>query len=200
MKRLLFLLMVTPSVLAAQREPGRRPEPFYEDTAGPAAKRAYSFGVVGYTGGQWQPSGVEFGLLWRLSEHALTGVGASITLGSFTQDQAVYLGRSQGFFTAVGVSLRQPVVTLAEVGSEKNPAYVKLETTADVGWSADFNSPLPQGTWDVRAALLGGVSFGTGTAMGQSVFIMFGPAALIGRTTTTHGEFVLRFRAPIGRR
>jgi hypothetical protein len=200
MNRLLCLLLMVPSGLAAQREPGPRPEPFYRDTAGPTATRGYSFGIVGYTGGQWQPSGVELGLLWRLSARALTNVGASLTLGSFTQDQAVYLGRSQGFFAAAGLSLRQPVLDLAVVGSERNPAYIKLETALDAGWSADFNSPLPQGPSDIRAALLGGISFGTGTAMGQTIYIMYGPSALIGRTTTTHGEFVLRFRAPVGRR
>lgn len=191
---------MVPSAALAQREPGRRPEPFYEDTTGPAARRGYSFGIVGYSGGQWQPSGVELGMVWRLGEQAFTNVGATLTLGSFTQDQAVYLGRSQGFFTAVGLTARQPIVTLAEVGSERNPAYVKLETSLDLGWSMDFNSPLPQGPWDARAALLAGFSFGAGSAMSQTIYIMFGPSVLMGRVTTTHGEFVLRFRSPIGRR
>jgi hypothetical protein len=200
MRRLLFLVLLVPSVLAAQREPGERgrpPEPFYEDTGGPAARRAYGFGVVGYTGGMWQPSGVEFAMLWRLGPSAQTSAGAWVMLGSFTQDQAVYFGRSQGFFAALGLTARQPLLTLAEVGSERNPSYIRLEVAADLGWSADFDSPLAQGPWDGRAALLGGFSFGSGSPMGQTIYIMYGPAALMGRTTTTHGQFALRFRMPI---
>jgi hypothetical protein len=96
--------------------------------------------------------------------------------------------------------VRQPLLTLAELGSERNPALIRVETAADLGWSADFNSPLPQGKWDARAALLAGISFGSEDPMGQSVFIMFGPSALMGRVISTHGEFVLRFRMPVGRR
>jgi hypothetical protein len=189
--------MFLPTAALAQREPGRRPEPFYEDTGGPGARRAYSLGIIGYTGGMWQPSGIELSMLWRLVDRTQTSIGASLALGSFTQDNAVYFGRSQGFFTAVGLSVRQPLVTLAEMGSERNPAYVRVETSLDAGWSADFNSPLSQGPSDFRVALLGGISFGSATALGQSLFIMFGPAALMGRVTTTHGEFVLRFRMPV---
>ena len=189
--------MLMPTALLAQREPARRPEPFFQDTAlGPGPRRAFTFGIVGYTGGLWQPSGIELGMLWRLGQRALTSAGASITLGSFTQDQAVYIGRSQGFFAAIGFTLRQPILTLAEVGSERNPAYVRFETALDAGWSKDFNSPLPQGPSSLRAGLLAGISFGSRTALGQSVSIMFGPSVFMGQATTTHGEFVLRFRMP----
>ncbi len=199
MKRLLLvsIALLAPSLLLAQRGPGRRPPPFAEDTTeGPGASHGFSVGIIGYTGGLWQPSGVEFSMLWRLGQHAVTSAGASLSVGSFTQDQAVYFGRSQGFFASLGVTLRQPIVTLAEVGSERAPSFIKFETALDAAGSWDINSPMPQGKTDARVALLAGVSFGSGTALGQSVFLMFGPAALIGRETTTHGEFVLRFRMP----
>jgi hypothetical protein len=198
-RRLLLLLLCVPSVLAAQREPGeRRPEPFYSDTAGPPARRAYTIGVLGYTGGTWQPSGVELAALWRLGRESPLSAGATLALGSFVQDQAVLLGRSRGFFAALGLTVRDALLDLIAVGSERSPAEVRLEVAADLAWSADFSSPLPQGTWDVRAALLPGITFGSEDALGNSIGVFYGPSALIGRsTTTTHGEFVLRFRMPI---
>ena len=200
MKRLLPLLLLVPSVLAAQPEPGggKRPGTFFEDTAGPPARRAYALGVLGYTGGTWQPSGIEFAALWRVGRTSGLSAGPTVALGSFVQDQAVLLGRSRGFFAAFGLTARDALLDLIAVGSERSPAEIRLEVTADVAWSADFDSPLPQGKWDLRAALLPGITFGSEDALGNSIGVFYGPAALVGRSsTTTHGEFVLRFRMPI---
>jgi hypothetical protein len=196
----MVLALTLPSGLVAQREPGEGEgprRPFYEDTGGPQARRAYGFGIVGYSGGQWQPSGVEVTLLWPLIRRTRTAVGGWVALGSFVQDQAVLIGRTQGFFAALGATVRQPLATLADIGSERNRASIRLEMAADLGWAADFDSPLPQGKWDARAALLAGVAFGSEDPMGQNFAVLFGPAVLMGRVSTTHGEFVLRFSAPI---
>ena len=190
MKRLLFLLLFMPSALAAQKD---------QDTLLPQAKRAYSIGILGYTGGTWQPSGLEIAMLWRLGQHVPTTMGATLSLGSFVQDQAVLLSQSQGFFVALGTTIRQPIVEIASVGSERNPGSVRLEASADLAGSADIHSPLPQGAWSARAAVLLGFTFGGTDPLGQSIGVYFGPAALLGRTTSTHGEFVLRFRMPTGR-
>ena len=188
--------MFIPAALLAQRGPYQRQGPLDADTAGPGPRRAYSIGMVGYTGGQWQPSGLELGMLWRLGEHAQTAAGPWIALGSFTQANAIYFGQSKGFFVALGLTLRQPIATLLEMGSERTPTYVRVETSLDAGWSRDFNSPLNQGLWDFRASLLGGISLGSRSALGQSFSLMYGPAVLMGRATTTHGQFVLRVRLP----
>jgi hypothetical protein len=180
-KRVLLVSLFVPSLLLAQREPGGkgpRREGLFGDSAGPPAKRAYSIGVIGYTGGQWQPSGIEFSLLWKLGQRSQTVAGAWVSLGSFTQNNAVYLGTTRGFYTALGVTLRQPLLTLVEIGSERSPGYVRIEANADFGWSADFNSPLPQGKSDGRAALLGGIAFGSADPLGQSFSLLFGSAAL----------------------
>ena len=133
MKRLLFLLLFVPSALAAQKDPAegprRHPGLFDQDTTLPAARRAYSVGIVGYTGGTWQPSGLEVAVLWRLGARVPTTMGATLSLGSFVQDQAVLLSRSQGFFVSLGTTIRQPVIEIASVGSERNPASVRLEAT-----------------------------------------------------------------------
>lgn len=189
--------MFIPTALLAQRGPYGRQGPIDSDTVGgPGPSRAYSIGMVAYTGGQWQPSGLEFAMLWRLSERTQTAVGPWFTLGSFTQSNAIYFGQSRGFFAALGLTVRQPIATLLEMGSERTPTFVRLETALDAGGSRDFNSPLAQGPWDFRAALLAGISLGSRSALGQSFSLMYGPAALMGRTTTTHGMFVLRVRLP----
>ena len=197
MKRLLLLTLFVPSALLAQGGPYHRPGPLDEDTAGgPGPRRGYSIGMVGYTGGEWQPSGVEFALLWRLGQHAQTAAGPWITLGSFTQSNAIYFGQSRGFFAALGLTVRQPIATLLEMGSERTPTFVRIEAALDAGGARDFNSPLAQGAWDFRASLLAGVSLGSRSALGQSFSLMYGPALLMGHVNTTHGMFVLRVRLP----
>jgi len=202
MKRLVFLLLFAPSALVAQQQPGegphQRPGLFDQDTTLSAARRAYSLGIVSYTGGTWQPSGVEAALLWRLG-HSSTAVGATLALGSFVQDQAVLLGESQGFFVTLGATVRQPIVTIASVGSERNPASIKLEASLDAAGTADIHSPLPQGPWGARASAMLGLAFGSADALGQSVGLFFGPAVLLGRRTTTHGEVAFRMRMPVMR-
>ena len=207
MKRLLVLLLFVPSVLMAQKDqmpgPGRHPTPerLQRDTAlEPPARSAYGVGVLGYTGGTWQPSGVEVALLWGLNRHTATVAGATLALGSFVQDQAVLFGRSRGFFASLGATLRQPLVTLVSLGTERNPSALKLEVTLDVSGSANVNSPLPQGPWDARAAVLVGFSFGGTTALGHSFGLYYGPAAVMGKTTTTFGELAFRIRVPLGGR
>jgi hypothetical protein len=202
-KRLLLLMLFVPSLLAAQKEgegPRRRPGLFDQDTTLPAPRRAYSIGILGYTGGTWQPSGVEVALLWRLGPHSPTAMGATLALGSFVQDQAVVFGKSQGFFVALGATIRQPIVEIASIGSERNPAALKLEASADLAGSADLHSPLPQGAWAGRAAVLLGLAFGSEDPLGQSVGLYFGPAAFLGRATSTHGALAFRLRLPLLRR
>ena len=198
MKRLLFVAMFVPSALLAQRGPFDRPRPFDEDSSGATGpSRAYSLGMVAYTGGQWQPSGLEFAMLWRLGgAHSSTAIGPWIALGSFTQANDIAFGSSRGFFTALGVSLRQPIVSLLEMGTERSPSLVRLETALEAGWSKDFDSPLAQGPSDFRAGVLAGISLGSRMPLGASFSLMYGPSVFMGRTTTTHGQFVLRVRLP----
>ncbi len=172
---------------------------FEQDTTLPPATRAYSIGILSYTGGTWQPSGLELALLWRLSRRATTSVGATLSLGSFVQDQAVLFGQSQGFFVTLGATLRQPIVDIASVGSESNPASLRLEASADLAGAADIHTPLPQGPWGARAAAMLGLSFGGPDPLGQSVGIFFGPALLLGRQATTRGEIAFRLRMPLRR-
>jgi len=201
MKRLLLVLMLTPSLLVAQKEPGagppsRHPGAFAEDTTLPSAARAYSLGIISYTGGSWVPTGIEAAALWRLWSGAPTAMGVSLALGSFVENEALF-GRSHGFFVTLGTSLRQPIVTLAAVGSERNPSEIKLEASLDAAGTADIDSPLPQGPWGARASAMLGISFGSADALGQSVGLFFGPAVLLGRTTTTHGVIAFRMRMPV---
>lgn len=207
MKLLPFLLLFAPSALVAQKDqpagPGeaRRPGRAEADTTPPPpATRAFGIGVVGYTGGTWQPSGVEVALLWRLSARSSTSVGATLGLGTFVQEQAVLFGRTRGFFASLGATVRQPLTDLATVGSERYPSSLKLETALDLGASANVDSPLPQGKWMGQAGLLLGFSFGSADPLGQSVALYVGPAVLVGQQTTWHPEFAFRLRMPLGRR
>ncbi len=195
-----MLALFCPSLLVAQ-EPGggtrRGPvAPVYaEDSAGPAPRRAWALGILGYGGGQWQPNGVEFALLWRATNS--TAVGPTIALGTFAQSQAVLFGASSGFFVGLGLTARQGLVTLLDAGTEQRPAVVKIELDADALLAADLATPMPQGRWDLRLDLLPGLTYGAESSTGQSVGIYFGPSVFIGKVATTHTQLALRFRMPI---
>ncbi len=192
-----MLALFIPSTLLAQRGSYGRENPFGAnagDTVGPS--RAWTVGVLSYTGGDWVPSGLDFGMLWRLSERTGTAAGAWIALGSFTEASAIYFGQSRGFFTGLGITVRQPIATLFEMGTDRAPSYVRIETALDAGGSRDFNSPLPQGPWAFRGSFLMGISLGSRSALGQSFSLMYGPSLFAGRASTTHGLFVLRVRLP----
>jgi len=196
-KRLLVLAMFIPTMLLAQQGPYGGRGLFSgnaEDTVGPS--RAWTIGMLSYTGGYWVPTGLDFGMLWRVSEHTGTAAGVWMALGSFTQSNAIYFGQSRGFFTGLGVTVRQPIATLLEMGSERSPLYVRFETSLDAGGSRDFDSPLPQGPWAFRGSFLLGLSLGARTALGQAFSIMYGPSVFAGQASTTHGLFVLRIRLP----
>jgi len=202
MKRLLFVLAFVPSLLLAQKEPGagagpRRPGPFEEDTTLPRAARAFSLGIISYTGGAWVPSGLEAAELWRLWPNASTSAGVSLALGSFIENSGVLFNRSHGFFVTLGATLRQPIVSIVDVGSERNPSKIKLEASLEAAGTSDIDSPLPQGPWGGRASALLGITFGSPDALGQSVGLFFGPAVLVGRTSTTHGMIAFRMRMPL---
>ncbi len=204
MRLLPLLLLLAPSVLVAQKDEPSGPGGggrYRADTAPPPpATRAFGLGVVGYTGGTWQPSGVEVAMLWRLSQQSSTSVGATLGLGTFVQEQAVLFGQTRGFYASLGATVRQPLFELASVGSEHYPSSLKLEAALDLAGSANLDSPLPQGRWMGQGGVLLGISFGSADPLGQSVALYAGPAVLVGQATTVHPEFAFRLRMPVGRR
>ncbi len=200
MRRLLALALFAPSLLLAQ-EPGgarARPEVVDQDTGGPAPRRAYAIGIVGYGGGPWVPNGVELAALWGLGERGRTSVGATLSLGTFAQSQAILFGTTSGFYAALGATARQALVDLVDMGTERRPGVLRLEVAAEAALSADLATPLPQGRWDLRLGLLPGLAYGSETGLGQSVGVFFGPAVFIGKVATTHTELAIRFRMPVG--
>lgn len=181
MSRFALLAILVPSVLAAQQS-------------------GYTFGVTGFTGGDWQPSGVEIGLIRAVGRAPGQSVALMLRVGSFVQDQAVLVGGSTGFFTSVVGAFRRPIATLATVGSERNPAYVRLVCVAELGVSKDFNSPLPQGALRSTAAALFGFSFGSPGRIDESFAILAGPALFVGDASSSHAQVTMRFQSPLGRR
>lgn len=181
MTRLALLALLVPSALAAQQ-------------------RGYTVGVTGFTGGSWQPSGIEIGLLRAVGGTPGQSVGAMLRVGGFVQDQAVLVGGSTGFFTSVVGIYRRPLVTFAAVGQENDLSYARLIGVLEAGVSKDFNSPLPQGNVRGTGAALLGVSFGGGGRLDESFAVLAGPAWFVGDATSTHAQVTLRFQSPLGRR
>ena len=184
MTRLAALLLIAPALLAAQ-------EP--RDSVMPPARRGLVAGVTGFTGGTWQPSGLEIGVLRSLGTARY--VSAMVRLGSFVQDQAVVYGSTTGFFTAFLVGARAPLAMLAAVGLGPDPSAVRVVGAIEAGGEVNFRSPLPQGRAMGIAAAMIGLSFGSATGpLEQGFAVLAGPAVFFGQATTNHIQVSLRYQ------
>lgn len=192
MTRILLAVLALPSLLAAQELP----------TYAAPARRGFSIGVTGFTGGIWQPSGVDVAVLRPFGAPASHGVvSLGVRLGSFVQDQAVLIGGSKGFFVTVLLGVRRPVANLAMVGTDRDPNWVRLVAAPELGVSAGADSPLPQGSYWGTGALLVGLSFGSDQRIDENFAILVGPAGFVGRTASAHLQVSLRYQTTFsGRR
>jgi hypothetical protein len=176
-------LVVAP--LRAQVAPGDEDRP-----------RGLIIGVTGFTGGTWQPSGVEVGLFRPVGQAPGRSLSAMVRLGSFVQDQAVIYGRTTGFFVAGLAGARTPLATLAEVGTGPNPSAVRFVGVVEVGGNLNFNSPLPQGGSMGVAAALVGIAFSSDAGRVDRGFaFLLGPAGFFGRRSTAHFQLSLRYQS-----
>ena len=188
MTRLAALLLIAPALLAAQ-------EP--RDSVMPPARRGLVAGVTGFTGGTWQPSGLEIGVLRSLGTARY--VSAMVRLGSFVQDQAVLIGGSQGFFVTALLGVRRPVANLAMVGTDRDPSWVRLVAAPELGVSAGIDSPLPEGGYWGTGALLFGLSFGGDQRIDENFAILAGPAVFAGKAgANLHVQVSLRYQTSSG--
>ena len=203
---LALLLAVLPAALAAQVGPGGRrggrpgPDEQPADTLPSNATRGFQVGMTTYSGGDFQPSGVDVGLVWRTKGLPFSTVSLGLRAGSFIQNQAVLIGSTRGFFLALLGSARLPVATLWMVGSERNPTMVRLEAVFDLAGSWNANTPMAQGTFSVVAAPLAALSIGGRGPMDQSFLLLVGPAWFGPKSPEWHPQVSLRFTQPLGDR
>ena len=190
MTRILLAVLALPSLLAAQELP----------TYAAPGRRGFSIGVTGFTGGSWQPSGVDVAVLRPFgapASHGVVSLGAR--LGSFVQDQAVLIGGSQGFFVTALLGVRRPVANLAMVGTDRDPSWVRLVAAPELGVSAGINSPLPEGSYWGTGALLLGLSFGGDQRIDENFAILAGPAVFAGKAgANLHVQVSLRYQTSSG--
>lgn len=190
MTRILLAVLALPSLLAAQELP----------TYAAPARRGFSIGVTGFTGGLWQPSGVDLAVLRPFgapASHGVVSLGAR--LGSFVQDQAVLIGGSQGFFVTALLGVRRPIANLAMVGTDRDPSWVRLVAAPELGVSAGIDSPLPEGRYWGTGALLFGLSFGGNQRIDESFAILAGPAVFAGKAgANLHLQVSLRYQTSSG--
>jgi hypothetical protein len=188
--RILLAALALPSIVAAQELP----------TYAAPASRGFAIGVTGFTGGNWQPSGVDVALLRPLGAPASHGVvSLGVRLGSFVQDQAVLIGGSKGFFITALLGVRRPIANLAMVGTERDPNWVRLVAAPELGVSAGIDSPLPEGGYWGTGALLFGLSFGGDQRIDENFAILVGPAGFAGKDgANLHLQVTLRYQTSSG--
>jgi hypothetical protein len=188
--RILLVALALPSIVAAQEPP----------TYAAAASRGFAIGVTGFTGGNWQPPGVDLALLRPVG--APTGHGVmslGVRLGSFVQDQAVLIGGSKGFFVTALLGVRRPIANLAMVGTDRDPSWVRLVAAPELGVSAGIDSPLPEGGYWGTGALLFGLSFGGDQRIDENFAILAGPAVFAGKGgANLHLQVSLRYQTSSG--
>jgi hypothetical protein len=201
MRRLLplALLLVVPAVLPAQQGPEPRRGRWQEqlpDTPVVNAKSAWIGGVTTYSRGDYQPSAIEVQYGVRTPGWPVGAVSVGLRTGSFVQNQAVLIGRTQGFFVGVVGTLRRPLGTVLAIGDENNLSYVKLEFLLEGTAALNANNPMPQGGRSAIVAALLAVTFGGRGVLDQGLSILAGPAYFMGDYGTWHTQVGLRFQNP----
>jgi hypothetical protein len=158
--------------------------------------RGVLIGVSGFTGGDWQPSGIDLGLIRGLGRGQGQSVSLAVRLGSFVQDDAVLYGRTTGFFLGAILGLRAPIATIADVGTGPNPSAIRFVGVLEAGGWKNFNSPLPQGGVMGSVAPLVGISFSSGAGrIDRGFAILVGPAWFIGKVNSGHVQLSLRYQS-----
>ena len=201
MRRLLplALLLATHAALHAQEGPGARRGRWQEqlpDTPVVNAKSAWIGGVTTYSRGDFQPSGIEFQYGLRTPGLPVSAVSVGLRAGSFVQNQAVLIGRTQGVFLGIVGTLRRPITTILAIGDENSLSYVKLEFLLEGTAALNANNPMPQGGRSAVAAALLAITFGGRGVLDQGLSVLAGPAYFMGDVGTWHTQVGLRFQTP----
>jgi hypothetical protein len=162
-----------------------------------ASQSAFSLGFASTLGNHWQLTGGEFGLLSHIGAGPLQYAGASLRLGWFA-DQAAIFGGTRGFLAALSLALRTGTIGGFEVGDESNPTVVGFDLTLEGSGYLAAHSPLPEGNHWASVAALPGVRVG---APGHTRFgLMIGPAVFMGDSTKVRAFLGLRIEMPLARR
>jgi len=189
--------------LTAQEGPGDRRGRIDEqrpDTPVVNAGSAWLIGVTTYSRGDYQPSGVDLGFGVRTDGLPMNGVSFGVRLGSFVQNQAVLIGRTQGFFVAAAGGVRRHLLDLVALGNEDNLSYLKLEFVLEGAAAVNFNNPMPQGSFGGIVAPLLGLTFGGRGVFDTGFSIVFGPAYFVGDASEWHTQVGIRVITPRRRR
>lgn len=193
------LLLAVQANLQAQAGPGGRRSRWEEERADTPivnAKSGWIGGVTTYTRGDYQPSGVDIGLGVRTRGLPMSAVTIGVRLGSFVQNQAVLIGRTQGFFVGAAGSLRRPLGTVVEFGDEDNPTCLKVEFMLEGAATLNVNNPMPQGRTALIVAPLIVFRFGARGVLDQALSLVAGPAYFAGDVNQWHTQVSFRFQNP----
>ena len=193
------LLLALHATLQAQEGPtGRRGrwEEERPDTPLVNAKSAWLGGVTTFTRGDYQPSAVDARLGIRTRALVVRAVSVGLRVGSFVQNQAVLIGRTQGVFVAAVGGLHVPLVNVAAVGNENDLSYLKVEFLLEGAAALNLNTPMPQGRTSAIVAPLLVITFGGRGVLDQGFSIVAGPAYFMGSASEWHTQVSLRFQNP----
>jgi hypothetical protein len=164
---------------------------------GAQSRGSWATGLAATLGSGWQLQGLDFALVRPVEKGPFAAYSFGARAGSFV-DETQILGNARGFLGALTFAVRSKAATIGEVGTEMDVSRVGFDLTLEVAGYAASNSPLPEGSAWVSAALLPGVRFGREEAMQGA--LMVGPAAFIGRETHVRAFLNLRVEIPLAPR
>lgn len=160
----------------------------------PGPVRAWTAGVASTVGDGWQVQGVDVGVVRPVSLAFLRHYTLVVRLGSFVDASEIF-GTQRGFIAGVALGGRTGSLTLAEVGHELSVSQLGFDVTVEVAGYVAANSPWPEGSSWLGAAVLPGLRFGR--VAGMQVAIATGPALFMGQESNVHAFFGVRLEFPL---
>ena len=158
---------------------------------------ALGFGIVATVGDNWQIETAELGYVHR-PRRGLAAISLAARAGTFINESAM-VGGMRGLVTAISLSGRTRMKSIAQLGQEEHGTGIGLDMTLELTGYHASNSPLPQGSRWVGVSLLPAISIGNGDA--PHFALVLGPTAFFSASKPAmRGLLALRGEAPLARR
>ncbi|MGH7701412.1 MAG: hypothetical protein ACREMJ_12945 [Gemmatimonadales bacterium] len=161
-----------------------------------AAQSSLAVGLAATVGDGWQLEGVDVALVRGVALGPLRRASLGVRVASFVDQRAFFSG-SRGVVGGVAVAARTATARIAELGHDPDVTQVGFDVTFEAAGYLAANSPLPQGSAWLGAALLPGIRVGD-PAGGQFV-VLLGPTVFFGRDAGVRALLGVRAEFPLAR-
>lgn len=161
-----------------------------------AAQSSLAVGIAATVGDGWQLEGADVALVRRVTVGPLRRASLGVRVASFVDQRAFFSG-SRGVVGGVTLGARTGTAPVAELGNDPDVTQVGFDVTFEAAGYVAANSPLPQGSAWLAAAILPAIRIGD--PAGAQFVVLLGPTVFFGREARARAFLGVRAELPLAR-